>query len=128
MSSLWCLIFAIILIFLSKLPLLREILRQKGSYDNHNPRNQVQLLDQKGQRALAAHQNTIESFPIFAACLLAGNLLGVEQPILWTSSIIFLAARIVYIFLYLADLSTMRSLVWAIGLCASMTGLIAGLL
>lgn len=38
-----------------------------GRYDNHHPRAQQARLTGFGARALAAHLNSIEAFPLFAA-------------------------------------------------------------
>lgn len=112
-------IAAALLIFISKMPLAFAQARAVGGYDNSNPRGQQASLEGFGARAKAAHENTIEAFPVFAA----GALLAlwsdadVATMQMWCS--IFLVSRVVYIALYLMDKGTLRSLVWFVGLVAS---------
>jgi len=112
----------------SKAPLMAAISREKGGYDNHNPRAQQASLSGYNARALAAHQNTIEAFPLFAAALLAALWAGVDSVWVHALSLAFLIARVVYIKLYLADQATPRSLVWSIGFFACLGLIVLGLL
>jgi uncharacterized MAPEG superfamily protein len=91
-----------------------------GGYDNHHPRAQQARLEGWGARAMAAHQNGFEAFAPFAAAVLTAHVLG--APPAWTAglSTAFVAARIVYTVLYVADLSTLRSLVWSLGWLATL--------
>jgi uncharacterized MAPEG superfamily protein len=71
-------------------------------YDNRNPRAWLAQLAGYRARAHAAQQNSWEALavPDATVAMVAG---------------IFLAARIGYLACYLADLATLRSLVWAAG-------------
>jgi uncharacterized MAPEG superfamily protein len=86
-----------------------------SSFDNANPR--VWLAKQQGYRARAhaAQQNGFEAFPLFAAAVVIAHLRAGQQPIHDVLAITFVAARIVYFGLYLADLASLRSLVWSLG-------------
>lgn len=110
-----CVLLAFALTFLTKAPLAMAQLQQPGGYNNHNPRDQQAGLSGWGRRALAAHANSHEAFPAFAAAVIIAHLC--EADATWASwlSIIFVAARLIYVLLYLADLATLRSLVWTIG-------------
>ncbi len=87
-------------------------------YDNRDPR--AWLAGQAGRRARAnaAQANSFEAFPFFAAAvalaLYSGAPVAVVAPWAWG----FVAMRVVYIYAYVADRSTLRSLVWLLGVAA----------
>eukprot|EP00002_Diphylleia_rotans_P005792 TRINITY_DN1498_c0_g1_i1.p2 TRINITY_DN1498_c0_g1~~TRINITY_DN1498_c0_g1_i1.p2 ORF type:complete len:192 (+),score=36.08 TRINITY_DN1498_c0_g1_i1:71-646(+) len=108
------------LIMVTKIPVIAaQGLQGQRGLDNSNPRGQQEQLTGWGKRAVAAHQNTIEAFPVFAAGVIIAtpyaNILIVSRL-----CIMFLASRIVYPVLYLADLASLRSLVWSVGFLSSM--------
>jgi len=119
-TALLSLLFAALLIPMSKVPLALAMGREKGGYDNRNPRAQQARLTGFGARALAAHQNMIEAFPVFAAGLLAALWAGAGGLWLHALAIAFLVARVVYTLLYLGDFPVLRSLAWTIGFAASL--------
>ncbi len=112
-------ICAALLIIVSKAPLAIAQGRAKGGYDNNNPREQQNNLDGFGKRALAAHQNSIEAFPLFAAGV--GLALLAQAPMETVNGLCFavVAARLADIVCYLKDLATLRSVVWAVGFISS---------
>jgi uncharacterized MAPEG superfamily protein len=118
--ALWCLFIAGLLHVLSKAPLMRAQSRCEGGYDNNQPREQHAALDPWGKRALAAHENQIESFPLFAAGVLVAVATGVTSPVVDYLAIAFIVARVVYIFLYVQDVATLRSMVWMVGYLSSL--------
>ena len=93
--------------------------QQEGGYNNHAPRDQQAQLAGWGRRALAAHQNTIEAFPPFAAGVIISYLAKASLPGSTVLCLAFVAARIAYPILYIADHDKARSLVWGIGLLAT---------
>lgn len=64
---LWCLFAAALLVVLSKAPSATAMKKQTSGYDNQHPRAQQAALSGRDARAVAAHQNTVENFPLFAA-------------------------------------------------------------
>jgi len=124
--ELWCLFVAALLHVFSKVPLFRAQVRE-GSYDNNLPRTQQAKVDAAGQRALAAHQNQIESFPLFAAGVLVVTTSGVSHAFIAYFAIAYIFARIAYIYCYVQDLSTARSLIWMIGYLSSIILMISPL-
>ena len=114
-----CVIFAALLPMLTKAPLGYIQSRQPGGYDNSNPRAQQAALDGMGQRALAAHNNAFEAFPPFAVGVLLA--LWTKAPIetVQVLCIIYILARVMHAVFYLADISTPRSLSWAVGMTCS---------
>jgi len=122
--ELWCLFGAALLHVFSKVPLFRAQVRESG-YDNNSPRVQQARVDAVGQRGLAAHQNQIESFPLFAAGVLVVTALGLSHVLIAYFAVAYIVARIAYIFCYVNDFSTARSLVWAVGYLSSLALLLS---
>lgn len=81
-------------------------------YDNRNVREWQSKLTGMSQRAHAAHLNSFEAFPFFAAAVLAALIAGVDSTRVAQLSIAFIAARVLYGFVYLGDMPRTRSLVW----------------
>src|SRR3974390_2551077 len=112
---LWCLVIA------TFLPLVWAITgqgfryRQFGNLDNSDPRLQQAQLTGAGARALAAQQNAWEALAMFTPAVVIAHLNGVTTGHSATAAMLFVAARIVHGCLYIADLSSLRSLSWAVG-------------
>ena len=70
----WCIFISALLIFIAKAPLARAMKQEGGQYDNHHPRAQQARLTGFGARALAAHQNSFEAFPLFAVAVLMAHV------------------------------------------------------
>ena len=84
-------------------------------FDNARPRDPAFYEDPIRARALGAHQNGVEAFPFFAvAVLLAEFRLG-PQRLIDELAILYLIVRIAYVFTYLGNRPTLRSILWAIG-------------
>jgi uncharacterized MAPEG superfamily protein len=84
-------------------------------FDNARPRDPAFYHDPIRARALGAHQNGIEAFPFFAvAVLLAEFRLG-PLRLIDELAVLFLIVRIAYVFTYLGNRPTLRSILWAIG-------------
>lgn len=90
-----------------------------GRYDNRAPRQFLAGVSGRAQRAHWAEQNSYEAFPLFAAGVLVAHLAGAAQPTVDALAMLFVAARIAHGICYIADLATLRSLVWVIGFGAS---------
>lgn len=118
--ALWCLLAAALLHLISKLPLAAAMAREGRGYDNRHPRDQQARLTGWGRRAKAVHDNQIESFPLFAAGVLAATLTTPSSAAIGLVAAAYVVARLVYIALYLADLATLRSAVWSVGYLASL--------
>ena len=124
-APLWSLFIAALLHGFSKLPLIIAQVKQPGGYDNRTPRQQQNQLNEWGQRALAAHQNQIESFPLFAAGVLVVTATETLSESITALCIIYLIARVLFIGLYVKNLATYRSIVWGVGFLASLALIIA---
>ncbi|MFJ4547287.1 MAPEG family protein [Pseudomonas sp. NPDC088885] len=115
----WCVFISALLIYVARMPVAKAM-KEQGGYNNHLPRQQQAQLPGYGARALAAHQNSIEAFMLFAVGVLMAHTTQTVGWLIDTLAIIFVIARIVYLWFYLADLPALRSLVWFIGLVCSL--------
>lgn len=107
----WSLFFALLLPFIAKIP-VAIAMNKLGKYDNDHPRDQQNKLTGFGARALAAHQNAFESLIIFTPALLLAIATHNDSAIVQLLSAGYILARLAYNALYLANISTLRSLVW----------------
>jgi uncharacterized MAPEG superfamily protein len=114
-----CIFIAFILIYVPRVIVARDQARQPEGFDNRNPRDQQARLTGAGKRAHAAHQNALEGFAPFAAAVFTAHLTGADPR--WSSilAVTYVAARVVYIGVYLADKAPLRSAVWMIGFLAT---------
>lgn len=111
-----CVLLVFLLNYLTKIPVASAMAKLPGGYNNHLPRDQQAQLTDRGKRALGAHLNGFEVFPAFAAAVIMAHLTGVNANILSILSVIFVVSRLIYIYLYLNDKATLRSLIWGIGI------------
>jgi uncharacterized MAPEG superfamily protein len=91
-----------------------------GRYDNHHPRAQQARLTGFGARALAAHLNSIEAFPLFAVGVLMAHVTQTYGVLVDVLAVTFVVSRVLYLLLYWWDLHWQRSLVWVVGLACSL--------
>ena len=83
-------------------------------FDNSKPRDPAFYDNPIRARALGAHQNGIEAFPFFAvAVLLAEFRLG-PLRLIDELAVLFLIVRIAYVFTYLGNRPTLRSILWSV--------------
>ena len=114
--SLWCILIAGIL------PYVSAGIAKSGfkDFDNNNPR--AWLAQQTGfrARANAAQQNSFEAFPFFAVVVLIAYIL--QAPANWVNLLagLFVAARIGFIYCYVTDKASLRSICWTIGVILSL--------
>jgi uncharacterized MAPEG superfamily protein len=87
--------------------------------DNSSPRAFFERAKGKAQRANWAQQNSWEAFAPFAAAVIIANLCHAPSHRIDTAAVIFIVARLVYGLLYITDRHSLRSMVWGIGLFAT---------
>ncbi len=112
----WCVFFAALLIYIAKIPVARAMKEEGGGYDNHHPRAQQSRLTGFGGRALGAHLNSLEIFPLFAAGVLMAHTTDTRGWLIDLLALVFIVSRVIYLFLYWNDIHVLRSLVWVVGL------------
>lgn len=93
--------------------------RRDGGFDNHQPREWLARLDGWQARANAAQANSWEALPVFMAGLFVAHQHQAAQATVDALAMGFLAARLAFIALYLADQAMLRSLLWFAGMGAS---------
>jgi uncharacterized MAPEG superfamily protein len=112
----WCVVVA------GCLPYLATGVAKLGdrTFDNANPR--AWLAKQEGYRARAnaAQLNSFEAFPLFAAAVIIAHLRAGPQPIYDQLAMAFVSARLAYIGLYVANLASLRSVAWFVGMCSAL--------
>jgi uncharacterized MAPEG superfamily protein len=109
----WCVLIAGLLPYAAI-----AIAKSDKSYlrNNHQPREWEAGLKGRQARAHAAHLNTFEAFPLFAAGVLVAAFCKAPQGIIDAIAIAFIVTRVAYIACYVGDKATLRSLVWMVGL------------
>jgi uncharacterized MAPEG superfamily protein len=108
----WC-VFASVMLYLLTIAPIKWIGFRK--FDNANPRDPEFYDDPIRARAWAAHLNGIEAFPFFAAAVLLAEFRNAPQNLVNELAVLFLIVRIAYVFTYLGDRPTLRSILWSIG-------------
>lgn len=88
------------------------------NYDNHNPRAWLAVQEGHRARANAAQQNSFEAFPLFAAGVVLALVREVDTTAVAQCCWFFVLMRVLYIYSYVADRATLRSVVWSLGLAA----------
>lgn len=120
MSALLTTLFIVMLLpFLAKAPLVVAMSRQSGGYDNHNPRAQQKALEGFGERANAAHYNSFEALGVYSAAVLATVAAGQVDTLTITLGWIFVISRVAYLICYWLNVSTVRSLIWLVGIISA---------
>jgi uncharacterized MAPEG superfamily protein len=110
----WCVLIAGVLPYFTV-----GIAKYAKGFDNHAPRDWLQQQDGYRKRAYAAHLNTFEAFPFFAAGVVIATFLHASPGLIDGLAIIFIVARFAYVWAYIADKATLRSLVWMVGFGAT---------
>lgn len=83
--------------------------------DNHAPREYLDKLQGPAKRAHWAQLNTFESIPGFMAAVIIAHLAHAPQGRVDALALTYIGLRLAYGILYIKDLATLRSLVWAGG-------------
>ena len=112
-----CLLAAIVLTIVSILPAKLDGRRQ---YDNGNPRDTRFYTPRLRARSQGAHLNGFETFPFFAAAVILAEMRAVPQGTVDGFAVAFVAARIVYVLLYLTDRPSLRSAIWSVGFACNL--------
>src|SRR3954452_21588529 len=108
-----CCVFASVMLYLLTIAPIKWLgFRQ---FDNARPRDPAFYDDPVRARAWGAHLNGIETFPFFAVAVLLAEFRGAPQNLINERAVLFLIVRIAYVFTYLGDRPTLRSILWSIG-------------
>ncbi len=99
---------------------------QEGGYDNDNPRAWLAQQTDWRARANAAQANSFEALPFFIGAIVVAHQLGAPQTSVDVLACIYLVLRVMFIMLYVAGLSTPRSVVWALAFAVNVGILLVG--
>jgi uncharacterized MAPEG superfamily protein len=106
--ALWCVLIA------GLLPFVATGIAKWGrsDFDNHQPRQWESKLEGRRARAHAAQLNSFEAFPLFAASVLTAHWVAGAQSEVDILASAWIGLRVLYLYFYLTDRATLRSLVW----------------
>ncbi|MEB0138876.1 MULTISPECIES: MAPEG family protein [unclassified Undibacterium] len=118
----WCVLSACLLPIVT-IGLAKAASARRGKadelYDNHDPRSWSNALKGWQQRANAAQNNGWEALPLFCAAVILAQQGHAEQARVDQLAMLFIGLRIVYIAAYLANLATLRTLLFSAGISTS---------
>jgi uncharacterized MAPEG superfamily protein len=103
-----------------------KIPRRDGGFDNDNPRAWLAKQSDWRGRANAAQANSFEALPFFIGAVIIAHQLGAHQARLDLMAFLFVFLRMLYIMMYIAGLSTVRSIVWTSALAVNLGILFIG--
>jgi uncharacterized MAPEG superfamily protein len=90
--------------------------RSQGGFDNDDPRGWLAKQTDWHARANAAQANSFEALPLFIGAVLIAHQLAAPQVLVDVLAVLFVTLRVMYIAMYVAGLSTVRSAIWALAL------------
>lgn len=108
----WC-VFGTLMLYLLTIASVKWAGHRR--FDNAKPRDAAFYEDPISARALGAHQNGIEAFPFFAIAVLLAQFRQAPQHYIDELAVLFLIVRIAYVFTYLGNRPTLRSILWSLG-------------
>ncbi|MCH7392476.1 MAPEG family protein [Acinetobacter dispersus] len=91
------------------------IAKSKGGFqakDNQNPREFLAKTKGLSARANAVQQNSFESLPLFIAAILMAEYMVVPERFIFSLGWAYVVFRVIYGVCYLANLATLRSIIW----------------
>ena len=108
----WC------VLFMGLFPYVAAGIAKKGfeGYDNGMPRQWLAKQTGFRARANAAQANLFESLPFFFAAVIIASIANAPQNRIDLLAIGLVVARIAYLFCYVANWPSIRSIVWLAGL------------
>jgi uncharacterized MAPEG superfamily protein len=106
-------IFAAIIVYLLTLAPVKAV--GYKTFDNSNPRDPAFYKPGIATRALGAHVNGMETFPFFALSILLAEFRRLPQHWIDALAVAFVAIRLLFVFAYLSNRSTIRTLLWNLG-------------
>ena len=106
-------VFASLMLYLLSIAAVKWL--RHGDFDNSTPRDPNFYQNPIAARALGAHQNGIEAFPFFAAAVLLAEFRACPQNLIDELAVLFVIVRVAYVFTYVGNRPTLRSILWSIG-------------
>jgi uncharacterized MAPEG superfamily protein len=112
----WCVLTAVLLPYVCFGVAARTARRAGTPRDNRNPRDFPNLIEGAPKRAWAAHLNSLEALPGFAAAVIIAYLAHASQARADVLAVVWVLARIGHLAFYIADKSTLRSVMQVVSL------------
>ena len=105
-------------LFMGLLPYVAAGIAKKGfdGFDNSLPREWLAKQTGFRARANAAQANLFESLPLFFAAVIIASIANAPQVRIDVLAVGFVLARIAFLYCYVADHPTTRTIAWTIGL------------
>lgn len=100
--------------------------RRDGGYDNHDPRAWMARQGDWRARANNAQINSFEALPFFFAAVLTAQHLQAAPLSLDLLALAFVVLRVVYIYCYVTDKASLRSVVWTLAFLVNVVILFLG--
>ena len=124
----WCVFVVAMMPYLCAVLAKRAGMKQhkSGRYDNAQPRVWLSELSGWPARANAAQANCFEAMPFFFVAVLLAHQMKALQGTLDMMCVLFVVLRLLYVLLYVANMSTLRSLVWFMALGLNIAIFFAG--
>jgi len=127
------LLTAVLLLIASQLPIVAAGMAKSGTfrstenrYDNNEPRLWLERqTDPRRRRANAAQANSFEALPFLFAAALFALFLKAPLPLVNGLLVAWLVLRAAYLWCYLNDRASLRSLVWSFALLINIALLFA---
>ena len=121
-TAYWCVLVAALMPYAAV-----SIAKSGGErFDNSNPRAWLQKQQGFRARANAAQANSFEAFPFFAAAVVVAHLTQAPQDRIDALAVMFVIARAAFVVFYVADWHWARSIVWTIGIVATIAIFVSG--
>src|SRR5664280_2358140 len=108
----WC-VFGTLMLYLLTIGSVKWIGFRR--FDNSKPRDPAFYEDPIAARARGAHQHDLDASLFFAAAVLLAEFRLGPQRLIDELAVLFLIVRIAYVFTYLGNRPTLRSILWNIG-------------
>lgn len=90
--------------------------RREGGFDNQHPRDWLARQTGWRARANAAQANSFEALPFFIGAVVIAHQLGAAQIRIDVLAFVFVVLRLLYVMMYVANMASARSLIWALAL------------
>lgn len=116
----YCVAFAFLHIYFPRLFVIVGQAKRPEGFDNRHPRAQQAQLTGWAARANGAHLNSFEAFAPFAAAVVVAHLAHANPAHAAALALTHVAARVAYVWLYLGNLASLRSLVWSVGFLSTL--------
>ncbi|GAA5236114.1 hypothetical protein FOZ76_25230 [Verticiella sediminum] len=116
------------LIVAALLPFAAAGLAKAGGqgFDNNDPRAWLARQEGWRARANAAQNNLFEGLPFFFAAVLFALHTGADPSDVGRLMLLWVVLRVAYVWFYVAERGTLRSLVWALALAVNILIVFAG--